>query len=423
MSSTLIRQVRVVDPVSQTDRIADVLVVAGWLRHLGTPELGAIAGTDSLETIEAEGWILAPGLVDLYSQSGEPGYESRETWHSLAQAAAAGGVTRIGILPTTDPVVDDPAQVAQILSQQQPHLPRMLPWGAITRSARGEQLTDLMELATAGIVGFSDGRPLSLELLQRLLEYAHPLQRPIALWPDDSADRKGRHPGVIREGAEALRLGLTSLSVMAETAPLAALLEYIDTLQTPVHIMRVSTARSVELLRQAKARGLPVTASVTWLHLVLNSRDLSSYDPNLRLAPPLGNPSDQQALIAGLEDGTLDAIAIDHRAYTYEEKTVGLSDAPAGAIGLELALPILWQTFVLTDRWQPLQLFRYLSSQPAQCLQLPAPALNIDHPAEMLLFNPQATWTVSSQTLKSRSANTSWLGQTLQGRVERLWIP
>jgi dihydroorotase len=185
--------------------------------------------------------------------------------------------------------------------------------------------------------------------------------------------------------------------------------------------MRVSTARSVALIRQAKERGLPITASVTWLHLVFNSRDLASYDPNLRLAPPLGNPADQQALIAGLEEGVLDAIAIDHRAYTYEEKTVGISEAPAGALGLELALPILWQRFVATGRWQPLQLFRYGSFQPAQCLHLQPPAVQVGHPAEMLLFNPGATWTVSTQTLKSKSSNTVWLGQTIQGRVERAW--
>lgn len=426
MTTTLIRQVRILDPVSDTDQVTDVLVVAGWIRAMGSPTLADLPDVPagSLETLEADGWILGPGLIDLYSQSGEPGHESRETLQSLMQAAAAGGVTRVGLLPTTNPAVDDPAQVARILQQQQPHLPHLLPWGAITRGGRGKQLTDLMELAVSGIVGFSDGQPLSQPLLQRFLEYVQPLRRPIALWPcDRTSPTAAGNPGVLRDGADALRLGLPSVGAMAETAALAALLEYIEVLQTPVHIMRVSTARSVELIHQAKTRGLPITASVTWLHLVLNSHDLADYDPNLCLAPPLGNPSDQQALIAGLEDGILDAIAIDHSAYTYEEKTVSCSDAPAGAIGLELALPILWQHLVSSGRWQPLQLFRYLSTQPARCLQLQAPTLQISHPAEMLLFNPQAAWTVSAQTLKSKSTNTSWLGQTLQGKVERLWMP
>ncbi|MEO0457494.1 MAG: dihydroorotase [Cyanobacteria bacterium P01_A01_bin.114] len=425
MTRTLIRQVRLINPLDQTDRIVDILVAKNIVEAIeplppredtpGTQKINAaIAKTESTEMIDATGWVLGPGLVDLYSQSGEPGHESRETLKSLEHSARAGGFTRVGVLPTTCPSLDAPAQIG--LFQAYPHL---LPWGAVTLGNQGQQLTDLTDLAAAGIVGFTDGVPIANSvLLRRLLEYAHPLQRPIALWP---YDRILVGHGTAREGPDSIRLGFPGIPAIAETAPLAALLEFVAELRTPVHIMRVSTARSVALLRQAKARGLPVTASVPWLHLLFTTQDLATYDPNLRLEPPLGSPGDQQALLTGLEDGTLDAIAIDHTAYTYEEKTVAFGNAPPGAIGLELALPALWQAFVATQRWQPLQLWQYLSLQPAQCLQLKPPTVEVGQPAEMLLFNPNQTWTVSPTTLQSRCANTPWLHQTLHGRVEHIW--
>ncbi|MEM9905257.1 MAG: dihydroorotase [Cyanobacteria bacterium P01_D01_bin.44] len=423
MTRTLIRQVRLINPSDPVDRIVDVLVAKGVVQAIA-PSLhnSDSTGQDSdstgtaTEIIEAADWVLGPGLVDLYSQSGEPGHESRETLKSLEQAALAGGFTRVGVLPNTHPPLDDAAQIACLRSHTQ-----LRPWGAITLGLKGEQLTDLAELAEAGVVGFTEGTPITNPaLLRRLLEYAQPLQRPIALWP---CDRTLTGHGTVREGTDSIRLGFPGIPTLAETAPLAALLEYVAVLNTPVHVMRVSTARSVELLREAKTRGLPVTASVPWLHLMFTTQDLVTYDPNLKLEPPLGSSSDRQALLAGLEDGILDAIAIDHTAYTYEEKTVAFGNAPPGAIGLELALPILWQTFVATQRWQPHQLWQYLSLQPAQCLKLDPPAVQVGQPAEMVLFDPKRTWSVSSRTLQSLSANTPWLNQTIQGRIERTWIP
>jgi dihydroorotase len=192
-------------------------------------------------------------------------------------------------------------------------------------------MVELMELAEAGVVGFADGQPIASNLLlRRLLEYGQMLQKPIALY---CCDRGLAGNGSVREGLAALRLGLPSSPVMAETAPLAALLECVAELNTPVHIMRVSTQRGVELVRAAKEQGLPITASTTWMHLLLNVTAVQSYDPSLRLAPPLGNPEDQTALIQGIQDGTLDAIAVDHTPLTYEEKTVAFSESPPGAIG------------------------------------------------------------------------------------------
>jgi dihydroorotase len=199
-------------------------------------------------------------------------------------------------------------------------------------------------------------------------------------------------------------------------------LELVEAIGTPVHIMRVSTARSVQLIQDAKARGLPITVSTSWMHLLLDTKTVGSYNPSLRLEPPLGNPSDLAALRQGMRVGVLDAIAIDHTPYTYEEKTVAFAEAPAGAIGLELALPLLWHNLVETGEWSALELWRCLSTRPAECLLQTPSAIAPGQPAELTLFAPQLTWTVERQSLHSRSANTPWLGQQLSGRVVQTWL-
>lgn len=422
--SILLRQVRLLDPVSETDRVTDVLVGNGVIEAIA-PDSGAIAFDSDLEILECQGWVLGPGLVDLYSHCGEPGNESRETLVSLLQAGAAGGFTRLAILPDTDPAIDDPAVVQWFQSKHRPAprnpMPTLHLWAALTRQAQGQQMSELWELAETGIVGFADGHPIRHSLLlQRILEYAQPLDKPIALWCCDT-DLRGN--GVVRLGQEAMRLGLPGVGAIAETAPLAALLELVEALGTPVHLMRVSTARSVELIARAKARGLPITASTPWMHLLLDITAVQTYDPQLRLEPPLGNPEDRAALVAAVRDGVIEAIAIDHTPYTYEEKTVPFAEAPPGAIGLELALPLLWQSLVVSGEWSALTLWRALSTNPALCLgQVPA-LVQPDQPTELTLFNPQHPWTVTPAEVRSRSANTPWLGQTLTGRVQRIWTP
>lgn len=416
--SELLQQVRVLDPVGGVDRVADVLIVEGTIRAMG--DRLSDYPTDT-ELRDGRGLVLGPGLVDLYSASGEPGHEERDTLDSLRQAAAAGGFTRIAILPNTAPPIDRPSVLSFVRSQPAPpKSPQLCVWGALTLDLAGERMAELVELAAAGVVGFTDGMPLkNWVLVRRLLEYLQPLGKPVAFW---CCDRALAGDGVAREGVESVRFGLPGNPAISETAAVAALLECVAATGTPVHLMRISTARSVELIRDAKNRNLPVTASTTWLHLLRDTRDLASYDPNLRLEPPLGNPSDRQALIEGVKTGILDAVAIDRTPHTYEDKTVAFAQAPPGAIGLELALPLLWQSFVVEQNGSPLDLWRVLSTHPARCLQQKPPQLEIDRPAEMTLFNPDRTWTVDGQTLKSLSRNTPWLGQTIRGRVVQTWM-
>jgi dihydroorotase len=280
-------------------------------------------------------------------------------------------------------------------------------------------MTELAELAMANIVGFADGKPLNnMALIRRLLEYLKPLGQPIALW---ACDLGLAGNGVMREGQESIQFGLVGVPTIAETTALSALLECVETTGTPVHLMRVSTARSVELIRLAKDRGVPVTASTPWMHLLLNSEAVGSYDPNLRLNPPLGNPVDQEALINGLQAGILDAIAIDHTPYTYEEKTVAFAEAPAGAIGLELALPLLWQGLVETGRCSPLELWRSLSTHPAECLNQKPTSISPGQPVDLTLFDPHQAWIADRRSLQSLSSNTPWLEQPITGRVLKTW--
>ncbi|WP_193198772.1 dihydroorotase [Nostoc sp. MG11] len=435
----LLQQVRVIDPGFGTDQIADVLIADGEIRAIATHISDISADT---QIRDCRGLVLGPGLVDLYSHSGEPGYEERETLLSFLQAAAAGGFTRVSILPDTSPSIDNPALVAQLQNKggemkrmrkmgekekinlsppasPAPPLPLLQVWGAITLDIAGKQMTELADLANAGVVGFSDGLPWeNLALVRRVLEYLQPLGKPVAFWP---SDRQLTANGVIREGPEAIRLGLPPIPASAETAAIAALLELVAATSTPVHIMRVSTARSVELIASAKAAGLPITASTTWMHLLLDTKAVKSYHTSLHLDPPLGNPSDVAGLRAGVRAGIVDAIAIDHAPYTYEEKVQAFAEAPPGAIGLELALPLLWQHLVETGEFTALELWGALSIRSAECLGQKVSAITSNRLAELTLFNPQETWKVERKNLYTLSSNTPWLGQQLKGRVVQTW--
>ena len=427
MNSKLLQQVRILDPLSQTDRVADVLIIDG---KIAAVEENISQFPTKTDIQNCRGLILGPGLVDLYCHSGEPGFEERETIESLMQASRAGGFTRLAILPDTFPPVDNPAGLARLqnLATQATNkfaFPLLYYWGAITQGVKGEQMTELGELAATEVVGFADGLPLeNLGLLRRILEYLKPLNKSVALFCNNSGLAGN---GVMREGYDSIRLGLPGVPTMAESSALAAVLELVDSIGTPVHIMRVSTARSVDLIGTAKSRGLPITASTTWMHLLLDTQAIEGnspfktkfvpYDPNLRLEPPLGNKSDRLALVQGIKDGVLDAIAIDHSPFSYEEKTVAFSEAPPGVIGLETALPLLWKNFVETGELSALELWRVLSTAPSKCLGLSPGEIKPQKSAEVTLFAPQETWVVEKQTLKSRSINTPWLGRKIQGRV------
>ena len=418
MTKELLKQVRVIDPLQKTDIVADVLIIDGYIQDVA-PQITNFTTDTSVR--DCRGLVIGPGLVDLYSHSGEPGFEERETLSSLLQAATAGGFTRICVLPDTLPVIDQPALVTQL--QQYRNREKVSPslhiWGAITLDLAGKQLTEVADLTAAGIVGFTDGKPWeNLGIVRRVLEYLQPFGKPVAFWP---CDRHLAANGMIREGAEALRLGLPLMPASAETTAIAALLELVADIGTPVHIMRVSTARSVQLIAEAKSKGVPITASTTWMHVLLDTTSMRSYHTALHLDPPLGNYQDMLCLREGLRTGIIDAIAIDHAPYTYEEKVQAFAESPPGAIGLELALPLLWQNLVATGEFTALELWRVLSHQPATCLQQEVKAIQPGEKAELTLFDPRQIWNVNQANLQTLSYNTPWFGEEIIGRVVQVF--
>ncbi len=420
MTTQLLQQVRVIDPVANTDRIADVAIGNGVIEAV---QDNITEWSRDTQVRDCRGLVLGSGLIDLYSHSGEPGFETRETLSSMLEAAAAGGFTRLCILPDTMPSLDSPAAIASIEQKRQKLsglLPKMYVWGALTIGVQGQQMTELGELAANNVVGFADGKPLqNLALLRRLLEYLKPLNKPIALW---CCDRQLAGNGVMREGADSIILGLPGNPDFSETTAIAALVELVAAIGTPVHIMRVSTSRSVQLIERAKERGLPITASTSWMHLLLDTQSHYTYDPNLRLEPPLGNASDRAALQEAVRLGVIDGISLDITPYTYEEKTVAFAEAPPGVVGFELALGLLWHSLVENGQWSALELWRSLSLSPANCLQQTIKEICPGNPAELTLFAPQLSWLVENQTLKSIATNTPWLGQKITGRVVQTWV-
>ncbi|BAU67347.1 dihydroorotase, multifunctional complex type [Stanieria sp. NIES-3757] len=420
-SNLLIQQVRVINPIFLTDCSADVLIIDGIIKAVET-HLTDIP--DNISIQNGKGLILAPGLVDLYSYSGQPGHEDRETLHSMALAAAAGGFTRIALLPNTVPPLDNFEMLASMhqkikeLRDELKPLPKIDFWGAMSLGNQGQQMVEFFEIAI-NAVGLTDAFSLSnFGLLRQTLEYLKPLNKPIGI----AIDSQELEPNaVIREGIYSLRYGLLGNPVFSEAIVIAALIEMIDEIGTPVHLMRVSTERGVELIANAKQRGIPITASTTWMHLLFNAQDLVNYNPNLCLQPPLGNEQDVLALIDGVKQGIIDAIAIDHNSHTYEEKTLAFATTLPGVIGLELALPLLWQKFVVSGILSALELWQALSTRPLLCLNQQPVIIEPGQKAEAILFDPQISWIVNQDNLCSLGVNTPWWGQEIFGRVTRFW--
>ncbi|MFN9533059.1 MAG: dihydroorotase [Pseudanabaena sp.] len=403
----LFKQVRILSADSSSniaEPFADVFVDSDHQIHLNFDQ-SQIPQETNID--QRSGVVLGTGLIDLYSTSSEPGHESKETISELVQAAKNGGFATIGILPNTQPAIDDIAALEFWRNVQQKHGNILQPWGAITKGLEGKQLTDIAELAES-VIGFTDSKPISnLLLVRRAMEYIKPLGKHIALFPQNP-DLTGT--GVIREGKWSLQYGMTGYPAAAETTALAALIELVRLTKAPAHFMRLSTAQSVELIYQAKNDGLPVTASATWLHLCHCDRDLATYDPNLRLSPPLGSEGDRLALIAGIKSGVIDSIAIDHTPCAYEEKVLPFEVAPVGAIGLEFALPVLWQNLVISGLLTATELWQALSVNPAKILGLAPPKLST-------LFEPCLEWLAKDSAISSQSRNSNYMGRSIIGKV------
>jgi dihydroorotase len=419
VESVVLQQVRLLNPVSGLDQVGDLWVQQGRIRALGTlpPEL-----PPHTCQLSGQGWVVGPGLLDLYAHGSEPGFEHRETRTELAQAAVQGGFTRVALLPSTIPALDSTTGLAALQQQLPPAGPAYLPLAAVTLQASGHQLSDLGDLSSSAIAGFCQDQPLqSYAQLRHLMAYLQAWGKPLLLW---AWDPHLAQSGVLFEGSITLRLGLPGIPILAETTAVATLLEFLRHSPIPLHLMRISQPRSLELIRQAQSAGLPVSASTTWLHLIFSVEAIqqSGYDPYLRLSPPLVEEDARQQLIQGVRDGVL-AIATDHQAYSFEEKAVPFGEAPAGTPSLALALPLLWDQLVRTGALSPLQLWAALSRLPALALQQPPSQLSPGQPADLVVLDSDHDWTPATHPGQSALLKLLYPNSRQRGKVLGYWAP
>lgn len=409
--SLILKNGRLFDPSRGLDRVGDAVIEGDRIQDLG-PEIAA-AGPGVLD---CAGLIVAPGFIDLHVHLREPGFEYKETIETGTRAAAAGGFTAVCAMPNTRPVNDNAGATAY-LAQRARELghARVYPIGAITEGSQGERMAGLGAMHEAGAVGFSDdGRPvMNAQMLRRALEYASMFSMPIIEHAEDLHLSAG---GSMHEGAVALRLGLRGISAASESTLVARDLLLAEESGAHIHIAHLSTAASVRLVREAKARGVRATAEVTPHHLTLCDEDMVPYDANFKMNPPLRSAGDREAVISGLADGTIDAIATDHAPHAAHEKQQEFDRAPFGIIGLETALPLALQ-LVAAGRISLARMVDALSCAPARVFHLPGGALAAGGIADITVFDPNASWEYDPAQGQSKSRNTPFGGWKLRGRV------
>ena len=404
-------RVRVLDPAAGLDEVRDVAIADGVV--------AAEAPSDA-ERIDADGLILAPGLVDLHTHLREPGDEHKETVATGTRAAAAGGYTAVAAMANTDPPADNAAivQAVRDLAAAAGSCD-VFPVGAISHGLAGETLAEMGEMVDAGVRIFSDdGRSVpTARLLRNALTYAKafPVEVVLAEHAEDASLVEG---GQMHEGARSASLGLAGRPAEAEEVIVARDLAVARACGGRVHLCHLSSSRAVDLVRRAKAEGLRVTAEVTPHHLVLTDEDLVTYDTMKKMNPPLRTAEDRDALRAALADGTIDAIATDHAPHAVEEKDLEFDQAPPGTTGLETALAVVLTHLVEPGVLPLMRAIEALTSSPARILGAAdhGGPLEPGGPANLVVFDPAAEWTVEPP-FASKARNSAFLGQRLRGRV------
>ncbi|MFQ5898811.1 MAG: dihydroorotase [Candidatus Methylomirabilia bacterium] len=407
----LIRNGRVIDPASGLDAVQSVLVQDGAIVALG-PALAIPEGTP---TIDAEGKVVCPGFIDLHTHLREPGYEYKETIRTGTCAAAAGGFTAVCAMANTGPVNDNRAVTDYVLAKARVEgVVRVYPIGAVTRGIVGEQPAEWGELAEAGCVAFSDdGKPvMSAGLLRRAMEYLLPFGTPIISHAEELALSAG---GVMHEGVVSTELGLAGIPGAAEEVMVGRDIVLAELTGAPVHFAHLSTAGGVRLVREAKARAIRVTAEVTPHHLVLTDEAVRNYDPNAKMNPPLRAKHDREALLEGLADGTIDAIATDHAPHALAEKEGEFDRAAFGIVGLETAASLLMDRLVRPGLLDLTTLIARLTIGPARAFGLAGGTLAVGSPADITILDPGRELTIDPGRFYSRSRNTPFAGWTVTG--------
>jgi len=408
---------RVVDPASGRDGEFDVLIEDGRIARIGKS-----LPADDAEVLSVKpNWIVAPGLIDLHVHLREPGQEHKETIATGLAAAVAGGFTAVACMPNTDPVNDHPGVTELILRKAaEANLARVYPIGAVSIGSRGEQMSEFAAQKAAGCVAFTDdGRPVASALLmRRALEYAGMLGVPIL---DHCEDPSLKGDGVAHEGFYAARLGLRGIPGVAESIMVERDIALAELTGGPYHVCHMSARQSLRAVRAAKQRGLThVTCEVAPHHFVLTDEALDGpvkYDTNLKMNPPLRGNEDRDAMLEGIADGTVDLIATDHAPHHADEKMVEFDRAPFGIVGLETAVPIVFDRLVHTGRISLGRMIELLSVNPARVMNLPGGALTEGQAADVTILAPELPVTVDASALRSKSKNTPFDRWRLKGGV------
>ena len=408
----LLKGAHVVDPQVGLDDVRDVLIDGDRIAAVGE----GLDAPEGAEVIDAAGKYLVPGLVDMHVHFRDPGFEYKETIETGARAATHGGFTDVATMPNTDPVTDNGAEVRyQIDRSRHAGLCHIRPIGALTVGERGETLAEIGDMVMEGAVAFSDdGHGVqSAGMMRTCMEYVSQFDKVVSAHCE--VESLTTH-GVINEGRASTRLGMFGWPALGEELEIYRDIELCRMTDCALHIAHISTEKGLELVRAAKAEGLPVTCEVTPHHLFLCEDDITdAYDTNLKMNPPLRTAADAAALREGILDGSIDCIVTDHAPHAPHEKDCEWEIAFFGIVGLETSLPLMLTNLVLPGTMSWSRLVEVMAVNPRRCLRLPEVRVEAGSTADLTLIDPAAEVTVSEDWLQSRSKNSAWLGQTLTG--------
>jgi dihydroorotase len=412
MTDLILQNGRIIDPANDRDEIADLYVVDG--------RISALPPTGECEAIDAQGLVVAPGLIDIHVHLREPGQSHKETIETGTRAAAAGGFTSIVCMPNTDPPADSASTITWIIDRARENaLVNVFPTGGITKGLNGEQMAPIGSMAQAGIVAITDDGHCvqNHEVMRRAVEYARMFDLAVM---DHCQDYNMVGGGVMHEGYWSTVLGLAGWPRTGEEIIVARNILLADLCDTRIHCQHLSSGGSVRLLRDARARGIPVTGEVCPHHIALTDECLSSFDTNYKMNPPLRDRQDVEALIEGVADGTITLLGSDHAPHAFFEKEVEFDRAPFGILGLETELGLFLT--ILVHRTKAIDLKRVISMftvNPAALVRLPKGTLGIGAEADITLIDPDLEWTFRKEDSFSRSRNTPFDGWELKGRAVR----
>lgn len=412
---------RIIDPESGLDKVGDIYIKGERIVRIETEKLvlkkKKPKKANSVERIiDAEGKICCPGLIDIHTHLREPGREDEETIYTGSQSAVAGGFSTIFCMPNTQPPIDDQESVNFIYEKAKLAKCKVYPIACITVGRKGQQLTEMTDLKNAGAIGISDdGNPVSdSRILRHALEYAKMLDLQVISHCEDLNLSKD---GVMHEGFVSTVLGLRGIPSLTEDIVVARDIKLTEFVGAKLHIAHVSTSGSVELIREAKKRGLNITSEVTPHHFTLTHEAIKSFDTNCKVNPPLRTKKDVEAIIKGLKDGTIDCIATDHAPHSIEEKDVEFDSAPFGMIGLETALGLVITELVEKKHLSWKEAIAKLCTNPAKIFKLTQGKIKAGAPADLTIIDPKIEWEVDPSNFKSKSKNTPFKGWKLKGRA------